>query len=164
MKSRSSYVCQQCGYESPSWYGKCPGCGEWNTLIETIKKELKFQKSNFKTTTQISKPQRLSDVRHIEKNRLKSGFSEFDRVVGGGIVPGSVILLAGDPGIGNRHRWTDPIRTCRHRCRPHARLPSGGSSLHMPSHRNRPIGQSHGSPVQSQMHSVPQRRSSGRNR
>src|SRR3990170_6783936 len=103
MKSRSSFVCQQCGYETPQWYGKCPQCGEWNTLVETIRQTTKQQ--NDKTPQRPgfagqAKPQKLSDVKHIEKNRLKSGFGEFDRVMGGGIVPGSVTLLAGDPGIG----------------------------------------------------------------
>src|SRR3989344_489823 len=100
MKLRSSYVCQQCGYETPSWYGKCPNCGEWNTLVETVKEEVKSQTSKVKSLSQNAKVVKLSDVRHIEKNRVKSGFGEFDRVMGGGIVPGSVTLLAGDPGIG----------------------------------------------------------------
>lgn len=101
MKLRSSYICQQCGYETPQWYGKCPNCGSWNSLVETVK-EAPNSKSQFSNKSQSpsSKPIKLSDVKHIEKNRLKSGFGEFDRVVGGGIVPGSVILLAGDPGIG----------------------------------------------------------------
>ena len=101
MKLRSSYVCQQCSAEFPQWYGKCPSCGEWNTLVETVKEvsKSKLQVSNRFQNTQ-STPQKLSDVKHIEKNRLKSGFMEFDRVMGGGIVPGSVTLLAGDPGIG----------------------------------------------------------------
>ena len=101
MKVRSSFVCQQCGYDTPQWYGKCPNCGEWNSLIETVKEET--VKSTFvrgPLAKSGAKPQKLSDVRHIEKNRLKSGYGEFDRVVGGGIVPGSVTLLAGDPGIG----------------------------------------------------------------
>lgn len=102
MKLRSSYVCQQCGYESPSWYGKCPECQAWGSLVETVKEEFQNPNSKFqnKFKTQTSKPQKLSEVKHIEKNRLKSGFTEFDRVVGGGIVQGSVTLLAGDPGIG----------------------------------------------------------------
>ncbi len=100
MKLRSSYVCQQCGYETASWYGKCPNCGAWNSLVETVKQYLKSQNSNRKSTTQISKPIKLSDVKHIEKNRLKTKIEEFDRVMGGGIVPGSVTLLSGDPGIG----------------------------------------------------------------
>ena len=101
MKLRSSYVCQQCGYETPQWYGKCPNCAQWNTLIETVKEVAGGAKGNDMRTRPLAAiPQKLSQVRHIEKNRLKSAFGEFDRVVGGGIVPGSVTLLAGDPGIG----------------------------------------------------------------
>src|SRR3989344_6137488 len=100
MKTRSSFVCQQCGYETPQWYGKCPNCGEWNTFVETVREEGKRQTENGKRGIQSAKPQKLSEVKHIEKNRLKSGYGEFDRVMGGGIVPGSVTLLAGDPGIG----------------------------------------------------------------
>lgn len=101
MKLRTSYICQQCGYETPQWYGKCPNCNEWNTLIETVK-DVSVNSKQLTVNGRGSglKPIRLSDVEHIEKNRLKSGFEEFDRVVGGGIVPGSVTLLAGDPGIG----------------------------------------------------------------
>ena len=101
MKLRSSFVCQQCEYTSPQWYGKCPNCGAWNSLIETVKEEpvkSVFSRGSLENT--VAKPQKLSDVKHIEKNRLKSGYGEFDRVAGGWIVPGSVILLAGDPGIG----------------------------------------------------------------
>lgn len=99
MKLRTSYVCQQCGNEFASWYGKCPNCGEWNSLVETVREQVKTQ-SVFSKKIGSSAPQKLSEVKHIEKNRLKSGFNEFDRVMGGGIVPGSVTLLAGDPGIG----------------------------------------------------------------
>lgn len=99
MKLRSSFVCQQCGYETPQWYGKCPQCGEWNSLVETVKEETRTQNSMTKKRGEVV-PQKLSEVKHIEKNRLKSGYGEFDRVMGGGIVPGSVTLLAGDPGIG----------------------------------------------------------------
>ncbi len=100
MKLRTSYICQQCGFESPSWYGKCPNCGEWNTLVETVKEVGSANSKQRIENRNAAKPQKLSEVRHIEKNRLKSGFAEFDRVMGGGIVPGSVTLLAGDPGIG----------------------------------------------------------------
>lgn len=104
MKQKSSYVCQQCAYETVSWYGKCPSCGSWNSLIETVREEVKSQSAGWRTklksTSESSKPVKLSDVKHIEKNRVRSGFEEFDRVMGGGIVPGSVTLLAGDPGIG----------------------------------------------------------------
>ncbi|MBI5019721.1 AAA family ATPase, partial [Candidatus Gottesmanbacteria bacterium] len=101
MKLRSSYVCQQCGYETPQWYGKCPNCNEWNTLIETVKEVGTPSKGGIvRERAPMATPLKLSDVRHIEKNRIKSTLTEFDRVVGGGIVPGSVTLLAGDPGIG----------------------------------------------------------------
>lgn len=113
MKLRTSFICQQCAFESPSWYGKCPNCGEWNTLVETVR-EISSSKSQTTNKSQISntKPQKLSDVRHIEKNRLKSGFDEFDRVMGGGIVPGSVTLLAGDPGIGKSTLLLHVIAKC----------------------------------------------------
>ncbi len=101
MKLRTSYVCQQCGYESPSWLGKCPNCDNWNSLIETVKDVSAAGVAQAAIQSKTGAiPQRLSDIKHIEKNRLKSGYDEFDRVMGGGIVPGSVTLLAGDPGIG----------------------------------------------------------------
>src|SRR5688572_18591026 len=102
MKLRSSYVCQQCEYETPQWYGKCPNCGAWNSLVETVKETgtTPKDKRTIGSMRPLAIPQSLSEIKHIEKNRLKSGFIEFDRVTGGGIVPGSVTLLAGDPGIG----------------------------------------------------------------
>jgi len=102
MKSSTMFVCQQCGYESPQWLGKCPECGEWNSL-----KEFKIPNSKSKTESQSlrfqtseSKPVKLNQINYLEKSRVKTQFSEADGVLGGGIVPGSVILLAGDPGIG----------------------------------------------------------------
>jgi len=100
MKLRSSYVCQQCSAEFPQWYGKCPNCDSWNSLVETAKETTVHSSQLRANSKTIAVPQKLSDVKHIEKNRLKSGIAEFDRVMGGGIVPGSVTLLAGDPGIG----------------------------------------------------------------
>ncbi len=102
MKLRTSYVCQQCGYETPQWYGKCPNCDQWNTLIETVKDvgSAGGKGGAIRPSGQAGTPQKLSEVRHIEKHRVKSGLTEFDRVMGGGTVPGSVTLLAGDPGIG----------------------------------------------------------------
>ena len=101
MKLRTSFVCQQCGFETPQWYGKCPSCDAWSSLVETVK-ESASQSVNASKHQGITgaTPQKLSDVKHIEKNRVKSGYEEFDRVMGGGIIPGSVTLLAGDPGIG----------------------------------------------------------------
>lgn len=100
MKLRTSYVCQQCSFETHSWLGKCPNCDTWNSLIETVKEVGVKGQISLRQGPVGQRPQKLSDVKHIEKNRLKSGYEEFDRVMGGGIVPGSVTLLAGDPGIG----------------------------------------------------------------
>lgn len=96
-KPRSVFVCQQCGNESPKWMGRCPGCGEWNSLAE-IKLEKTSQK--IKIEGRIAKPQKLSEIKSITRKRIKTGIEEFDRVLGGGIVPGSVVLVAGEPGIG----------------------------------------------------------------
>lgn len=113
MKLRTSYVCQQCGNEFASWFGKCPNCGEWNSLVETVKESPKIGGTPLRQgSAGLAKPLKLSEVRHIEKNRLKSGFDEFDRVMGGGIVPGSVTLLAGDPGIGKSTLLLHVIAKC----------------------------------------------------
>ena len=100
MKSTTSYVCEVCGYDSPAYMGKCPECGSWNSL-----REIKTQNANLKTTSLSLKfenlePKKLSEIKFEKKYRFSSGFSEMDNVLGGGIVPGSVSLLAGDPGIG----------------------------------------------------------------
>lgn len=100
MKSKISYICQQCGNEFASWLGKCPNCGEWNSLVETTRFNIKDQKSNIKNNRENIKPLKLSEIKHIESKRISTGFIEFDRVLGGGIVPGAVILIAGDPGVG----------------------------------------------------------------
>lgn len=101
MKSTSSFVCQQCGYNSPQWLGRCPNCQAWNSLVETITEQArKSPTSSRKMGLRGAKPQQLSEVSLKESKRIPTGFEELDRVVGQGIVPGSVILLAGDPGIG----------------------------------------------------------------
>ncbi len=97
MKSYSKFICQQCGYESPQWLGKCPNCGAWNSLVETVVSSNKKAPSSDR---EIIKPQNLSQIKSMDKVRAKTGIEEFDRVLGGGIVPGSITLLAGDPGIG----------------------------------------------------------------
>ena len=97
-KSTISFVCQECGYESPKFLGKCPECGEWNSL-----KEFKVQNPQLKMQSrapQDIKVHKLSEVNYEEGKRMSTGFLEMDEVLGGGIVKGSVILLAGDPGIG----------------------------------------------------------------
>ncbi|MDR3610963.1 MAG: DNA repair protein RadA [Ignavibacteriaceae bacterium] len=97
-KSRIKYVCTSCGYESLRWLGKCPECDSWNSfseeLVETSKK-----KSNA-ASNQKSSVYKISEISASEEDRVKTGIKEFDRVLGGGIMPGSVILLGGDPGIG----------------------------------------------------------------
>lgn len=90
------FVCANCGNEFLKWSGQCPACFEWNTLKE-IKREFEKRK---KATTPPAQIYRLKEIKADEGERIKTGFAEFDRVLGGGLVPGSVILLGGDPGIG----------------------------------------------------------------
>ena len=101
MKSKVSFVCQECGYDTPSWLGKCPECGMWGSLreISTSQFALRNSKSDKRQAINIE-PKRLSEIKFQKKQRLLTGFSELDTVLGGGIVRGSAILLAGDPGIG----------------------------------------------------------------
>ena len=99
MKSHSEYICQQCGFKSSSFYGKCPQCGEWNSLVETSVSTNGSQSSV--NGSQIAATLvKLSEVKSQHIKRIPSGFLEFDRVLGGGIVPGSIVLISGDPGIG----------------------------------------------------------------
>ncbi|QER41977.1 DNA repair protein RadA [Thermodesulfobacterium sp. TA1] len=94
-----AYFCQECGYKSLKWLGRCPECGSWNTLVEE-KESLIKSKNKLKQETKEIKILKLSDIRYEEKPRILTGISEFDLVLGGGIVPGSFILIGGDPGIG----------------------------------------------------------------
>lgn len=97
-KTKTLFVCQKCGYESVRWLGKCPSCGEWNSLVETV---VSTKVNSLRSTVNSQeKPQRLAEIKSAENTRISTGIEEFDRVLGGGLVPGSVILLAGDPGIG----------------------------------------------------------------
>jgi DNA repair protein RadA/Sms len=94
------YICQQCGYESPKWEGKCSQCGQWNTLVETVV-STKVQSSKFKVQSgQVVKPIKLSQIKARTFKRQPTGITELDRVLGQGIVPGSIVLIAGAPGIG----------------------------------------------------------------
>jgi DNA repair protein RadA/Sms len=96
-KVLSKYVCQNCAYESTRWLGRCPGCGEWNTFSEEIAQKVKARKGQPSTS---SRAMPLDDVESIGERRLETGMSEFDRVLGGGIVGGSIVLIGGDPGVG----------------------------------------------------------------
>lgn len=98
-KIKTSYICSECGFESPKWYGKCPSCGEWNTLNEELNtQQPKSGLSNsFSALNQVLA---LDDICGENDERIPTKIEEFDRVLGGGIVKGSLVLLSGDPGIG----------------------------------------------------------------
>lgn len=102
-KVKSSYYCQNCGHNAPKWLGRCPSCGEWNTFVEElIQKELP-DKGSWRTTTTtkiVSKPKAIADIAYEEQTRIKTRDNELNRVLGGGIVAGSMVLIGGEPGIG----------------------------------------------------------------
>jgi DNA repair protein RadA/Sms len=103
MKSYSQYVCQQCGYKSPSYLGKCPNCGSWNSLVETVEKEAKdasWGGVNKRERNKGAKATRLEAVKTTKVARISTGVREIDQVLGSGLIPGSLVLLSGDPGIG----------------------------------------------------------------
>lgn len=95
----TKYVCQSCGYVSPRWVGKCPNCSAWNTFVEEAQHPLKASRKPAGAASNIE-PVSLADVEREDVPRIKTGIDEFDRVLGGGLVPGSLVLLGGDPGIG----------------------------------------------------------------
>ncbi len=99
-KSKTVFVCSECGYETPKWAGKCPGCGEWNTMVEDVRLPQKSAVSAAPRPAHTFSATPLSQINAADEHRFVTGISELDRVLGGGIVKGSVILLSGDPGIG----------------------------------------------------------------
>ena len=109
-KDRTVYICTQCGFESPKWYGKCTSCGEWNTMQEEVV-SARPAASKPQKTRSIQKLQPVSDIQPKGERRLKTGLGELDRVLGGGIVPGSLVLIGGDPGIG---KSTLLLQICRY--------------------------------------------------
>lgn len=109
-KNKSVYICSNCGYETPKWLGKCPECNEWATLEETVKEVTSVgnkQSVSARSVTSYS----LSDIKPDNEIRYKTGMKELDRVLGGGIVKGSLVLLSGDPGIG---KSTLLLQICTH--------------------------------------------------
>lgn len=114
-KSKTAYVCQNCGYESAKWYGKCPECGQWNTMEEQLKSPAPMggkaaQAAPVVTNLEVSTIDAISSA---EENRFHTDLSELDRVLGGGIVKGSVIMLSGEPGIG---KSTLLLQICKFLC------------------------------------------------
>jgi DNA repair protein RadA/Sms len=100
-RTRSKFVCQQCGFESAKWMGRCPDCGEWNSLVETLEAPpAHAQARGGRAHESYARAVPLSHVETIAQGRLSTGTSEMDRVLGGGVVAGSLILVGGEPGIG----------------------------------------------------------------
>lgn len=111
-KSKSLYICSECGYESAKWYGKCPGCGEWNTMNEqVVSVSAGSSKAKRSSGAYAAKVMRLNEISGDIERRISTGVSEFDRVLGGGIVEGSLVLISGDPGIG---KSTILLQICEH--------------------------------------------------
>tara|TARA_R110001592_G_scaffold40757_2_gene133633 strand:+ start:99844 stop:101220 length:1377 start_codon:yes stop_codon:yes gene_type:complete len=103
-KIKTSFFCQNCGVESAKWAGKCPSCGEWNTFVEEVIQKEEVQRGGWKasnnSTKKANQPKQLREITFEEQTRLMTGDVELDRVLGGGIVPGSLVLIGGEPGIG----------------------------------------------------------------
>ena len=98
-KNKSVFVCNECGYESAKWLGKCPACNSWNTFFE--QKIVENKNTTFKDlSNKQNMPQKLNSYEARDTLRTSTGFDELDRVLGGGLVKGSLILLGGEPGIG----------------------------------------------------------------
>ena len=97
-KIKSIYSCSECGASSPKWQGQCPGCGEWNTLVESIAE--KASGHRYESLAPATRLRKLSEIEARETERIPTGIAEFDRALGGGLVPGGVVLIGGDPGIG----------------------------------------------------------------
>jgi DNA repair protein RadA/Sms len=99
-KSKTVFVCQNCGVESAKWIGRCPSCKEWNTYHEEIVAPASAHERSYSSGQVKRKPELLDNISSDEHHRLKTGITELDRILGGGMVPGSLILLGGEPGVG----------------------------------------------------------------
>ena len=99
-KKKIKYFCQECGAESIKWFGKCPACGKWNTLVEEEISEEVSPKHALTASATFESPRKIAEVDLTELPRFSAGSGELDRVLGGGLIPGSIILIAGDPGVG----------------------------------------------------------------
>lgn len=109
-KQKTVFVCNECGYEAPKWSGQCPACNSWNTLEEHLSVPKKTASDSISVNISSAGAKALSDIKASDEERYITGISELDRVLGGGIVKGSVVLLSGDPGIG---KSTILLQVCR---------------------------------------------------
>src|SRR5262245_21137630 len=99
-RGRSVFACTECGAQQPRWLGRCPECGGWSTLVEERAAAAEPRDSAMAGSVDGAKPRRLVEIDAAGAPRLATGIAELDRVLGGGLVPGSVVLLAGEPGVG----------------------------------------------------------------
>lgn len=106
-KSTSVFVCNECGYKSPKWLGRCPDCGAWSSFSEEIVEQEKSKSAFAPTTKAVVRPVRLSEIKKETFDRISSGIPELDTALGGGIVPASLVLIGGDPGIGKSTLLTE---------------------------------------------------------
>jgi DNA repair protein RadA/Sms len=113
-KSKTIYVCNECGYQAPKWMGKCPECMAWNSFEEEIVQSPSKQAANLVSANENVSIKRLSEVDTKDEPRYLTGLSEFDRILGGGIVKGSLVLIGGDPGIG---KSTLLLQICEYLCK-----------------------------------------------
>lgn len=109
-KLKPIYICSECGYESPKWFGKCPGCNQWNTMNEELPNSTPLS-SVSKGNSAVTQVMQLNEIKEDVEKRITTGNKEFDRVLGGGIVLGSLVLISGDPGIG---KSTILLQICQH--------------------------------------------------
>lgn len=99
-KTRGVFACSECGHESPKWLGRCPGCESWNSYVEVVSRQSSVVRTGRAAGAPAAAPVELANLGGEDAWRLPSGLGEFDRVLGGGIVAGSLVLVGGDPGIG----------------------------------------------------------------
>ncbi|MGM0214155.1 DNA repair protein RadA [Enterococcus sp. AZ109] len=99
-KAKTQFICQECGYVSPKYLGRCPNCGRWNTLVEEVIQDTEDRRNRVSLTGEKAQPTLLKDVVFKKETRIKTQLAELNRVLGGGVVPGSLVLIGGDPGIG----------------------------------------------------------------